>query len=146
MSHGLLKCRVIFFYHFPISECTSDLKTLTHFKRPFLLVTSQYKKSSRSQSYQTFIFPVFWFLLLSLKVCSIWIKCVYCTTAKLSSEKLKNSSFTKKKSLAGLPPECFFNLLTLSCCVGFIGVEPIFAIDSAVPKNVAYLWRGENLS
>jgi hypothetical protein len=28
---------------------------------------------------------------------------VYCTTAKLSSEKRKNSLFTKKKSLVGLP-------------------------------------------
>ena len=31
-------------------------------------------------------------------------KCVYCTTAKLSNEKWKNSSFTKKKNLVGLPP------------------------------------------
>ena len=29
---------------------------------------------------------------------------MYCTTAKLSSEKWKNSSFTKEKSLVGLPP------------------------------------------
>ena len=56
-----------------------------------------------SRSYQTFIFPVFRFSLLSLKVCSIWKKCVHCTTAKLSSKKWKNSSFAKKKSLVGLP-------------------------------------------
>ena len=57
-----------------------------------------------SWSYQTFIFPVFRFLLISLRVCSIWKKCVYCTTAKLSSKKWKNSLFTKKKGLVGLPP------------------------------------------
>ena len=34
-------------------------------------------------------------------------KCVYCTTAKLSSKKRKNSSFTKKKSLVGSTPELF---------------------------------------
>ena len=60
---------------------------------------------TRSRSYQTFIFLVFRFLLLSLKVCSIWKKCVFGTMAKLSSKKRKNSLFTKKKSLVGLAPE-----------------------------------------
>ena len=58
----------------------------------------------RSQSYQTFIFAVFRFFLLSLRVCSIQKKFVYCTTAKLSSKKWKKSSFPKKKSLVGSTP------------------------------------------
>ena len=58
-----------------------------------------------SQSYQTLIFPVVRFLVLSFRVCSIWKKFVYCTKAKLSSKKRKNSSFPKKKSLVGLTPE-----------------------------------------
>ena len=43
---------------------------------------------------------------------------MYCTTAKLSSEKRKNSSFMKKKSLVGSTPdlkcgtECFLTSLT----------------------------------
>ena len=40
-----------------------------------------------SRSHQIFIFLVFQFMLLSLRVCSIWKKCVYCTTAKLISKK-----------------------------------------------------------
>ena len=58
------------------------------------------KDQTRSRSYQTFIFPVFWFLLLSLRVCSIWKKCVYCTMAKLSSKKQN----WRKKSLVGSTP------------------------------------------
>ena len=62
---------------------------------------------AESRSYQTFIFPIFRFSLLSLRVCSIWKNCMYCTMAKLSSKRQTNSSFTKKKSLVGLPPRVF---------------------------------------
>ena len=61
-------------------------------------------EQTRSRSYQTFIFPVFRFWLLSLRICNIWKKYVYCTTAKLSSKKRKNSLFPKKKSLVGSTP------------------------------------------
>ena len=44
------------------------------------------------------------FSLLSLRVCSIWKKCVYCTTAKLSSQKRKKSAFSAEKSLVGSTP------------------------------------------
>ena len=40
-----------------------------------------------------------------LRVCSICKKYVFCTMAKLSSKKRKNSPFTKKKSLVGLAPD-----------------------------------------
>ena len=62
-------------------------------------------KETRSQSYQTLIFPVFQFSVLSLRVCSKRKKFMYCTMAKLSSKKRINSSFPKKKSLVGLTPE-----------------------------------------
>ena len=53
------------------------------------------------------------FLLLSLRVCSKRKKCVYYTTAKLSSEKLKHSLFPKKKSLVGSTPGFFAELLKM---------------------------------
>ena len=62
------------------------------------------QRKTRSQSYQTLFFFVFRFTLLSLSVCNKQKKCVYYTTAKLSSKKWKNSSFLKKKSLVGLTP------------------------------------------
>ena len=60
---------------------------------------------SWSPSYQTFIFTVFQFLLLSLKVCSIQKNVCTLPTAKLSNEKRKNYLFTKKQSLVRLPPD-----------------------------------------
>ena len=76
-----------------------------------------YAFKPRRRSYQTFIFPVFRFLLLSFRVCSIRKKCVHCTTAKLSSKKRKNSLFPKKKSLVGLAPEHWINELLCKECL-----------------------------
>ena len=89
----------------------------------------------RSQSYQTFIFPVFRFWLLSLRVWYTWKKCVYWTMAKLSSEKQKNSSFTKKKSLVGLAP------VLKALCDQIIPhltslLKSVLAEDDKISKNV----------
>ena len=40
--------------------------------RPSFILRKGLRHTIRSQSYQTFIFPVFRFLLLSLRVCNIW--------------------------------------------------------------------------
>ena len=59
---------------------------------------------SWSRSYQTFIFPVFRFLLLSLSVCNKGKNMYSWEMVKLISEKQKNSPFLKKKSLVRLNP------------------------------------------
>ena len=64
----------------------------------------------RSQSYQTFIFPVFRFLLLSSSVCKKGKNMYLWEMVKFISNKQKNSSFTKKKSLVGLTPGPWFQL------------------------------------
>ena len=61
-----------------------------------------------SQSYQTFIFPVFRFSLLSLRVCSIWKNACNVQQPSLVAKKRKNYSFTKKKSLVGSTPKRTF--------------------------------------
>ena len=60
---------------------------------------------TRSRSYQTLFFFIFWFSLLSLTVCNKWKRCIYNEMAKLNSKKRKNCAFTKKKSLVGLTPD-----------------------------------------
>ena len=57
-----------------------------------------------SRSYQTFTFAVFRFSLLSLSVCNKGKNMYSWEMVKLISKKLKNSLFTKEKSLVGLTP------------------------------------------
>ena len=108
---------------------------------------------TRSRSYQTFIFPVFQFLLLSLRGCSIWKKCVYYTTAKLSNKKRKNYLFTKKKSLVGSAPEFYPDSYSSSLLVRVSNKKPIhgpifgsqtsFKCFVETLKHVAYSVRNE---
>ena len=92
------------------------LDKIVHFKpEPQSLVAYGCVRSInyiRSRSYQTFIFLVFRFLLLSLRVCSIWKICVYCTTAKLRSKKNEKFFVYKAKKFGRIASWWSFYLIT----------------------------------
>ncbi len=81
-----------------------------------LFVNKKFYKS-RSQSYQTSVYFVFVFLLLSLSVCNIRKYYLNFKIAKLNSWKRKQSFFYEEKSLVGLTPGVnFTNILRTYLC------------------------------
>ncbi len=73
------------------------------YTQSFLVIQKRkIRKTSKSQSYQNLMSSFFWFLLLSLSVCSIIKYCLCFKMAKLNSEKRKKSLFYEEKSLVGL--------------------------------------------
>ena len=62
-------------------------------------------------------------------------KYVYCTTAKLSSKKQKNSSFTKEKSLVGLSP-VYGREIIVKIVESRIKICVTSFMDDPLPSNV----------